>query len=118
MNTFVQLAAIRSVGKLCKRSTWIIAVLGVLYMIVQVYTQWEERHGYQSTPGLRSLVPWYADFFAYLSPVLQIGINIVFYCSILYTIGAIITAFTSQTQGDDAVTYASARPQGTAKTGN
>ena len=92
MKRFRELAKEGKIGRLCKRGAWIVAALGTLGILLQVYSAWETYQQMQLTqPG-----PPYSDISFFLnnaSYAFGTAASIVFSFLILYVGGTIIDSF-------------------------
>jgi hypothetical protein len=89
MKTFTKLAKEGKIGRLCQRGAWVVAALGTLQILLQLYSAWGMYQQLQlSQPGSP-----YSDVSFFLSNVsFTFGsvINIIFSFLVLYAAGTII----------------------------
>src|SRR5437763_11208406 len=92
MKTFTKLAKEGKIGRLCKRGAWVIAALGTLMLLLQLYSTWGMYKQMQlGQPGSP-----YADVSFFLnnaSYAFGTAITTIFYFLVLYAAGTIINTF-------------------------
>ena len=89
MKTFTKLAKEGKIGRLCQRGAWLVAVLGTLQILLQLYSSWGMYQQMQlNQPGSP-----YTDasfFLNNVSFVFGSVINTIFFFLVLYAAGTII----------------------------
>jgi hypothetical protein len=81
------------IGTWCKRGAWLVAAIGLIGVIVEVYLFVRSSGGAPLSAVLVQLIP----------PVVSIVSNFVFYALILYAVGVIIDRFFAYTERRSAM---------------
>lgn len=99
MSRFTELIKDGKVGKWCKRGASIIAVLGTLGVLIQLYGFWQE---YRTLPPQNEFPSFYL-YNLFLTGIFQLVVSItttIFFYLILYTAGSIIHSFSAPVDSD------------------
>ena len=100
MNSLAKLAKEGKIGQLCQRGAWIVAALGTLEMVLQLYALWQmyQQLQLQSQPGLSISYVYY--LLNNGTVIFGSAINTIFYFLVLYVAGTILnTIFHKEDSG-------------------
>ena len=99
MRTFTKLAKEGKIGRLCQRGAWIVAALGTLQILLQLYATWGIYQQMQpGQPG--SLSSDMSFLLNNVSYAFGSVINTIFSFLVLYAAGTIINTIFSQENSD------------------
>ena len=96
MDILVKLIKKRKLGKLCRIGAGIIAAIGVIQVILQSYTLWQQylQTRSNSFQGAGPYDPQFTIFLNYLPYILSSIADFIFYAIILYAAGTVFDALT------------------------
>lgn len=108
MNKFMKVLKNGRIGKICRISAIIIALIGVAHVALQLYSTWMAYQVLQSQSGQPIGPPSFTiEYYTYLMPTisstLQTVATTIFYVVVLYTAGVVINARFGPAQNEEPV---------------
>ena len=98
MDTLMRMLKEGKLAKLCRSSAWAVIVLGILHIILILYTAWQLNLAQQQPQG--QIGPSYYVLDAIILPnigaILLDATTTIFYFVILYVLGTVLSAFASR----------------------